>query len=84
MSEQSVEQITLSNIDPQFADAFEEWMKAQILQLSVDVLKLQAVTCTACGEISGTYIIDYKGNRFRYSMPQTYAFLKFIAQRQGN
>jgi hypothetical protein len=61
-------------------EAFQDWLKAQILQLSVDTLKSSAVTCTACGEVLGTYIIDYKGERFRLSLEETYAFLKFIAE----
>ncbi|XGV94743.1 MAG: hypothetical protein ACAF41_18595 [Leptolyngbya sp. BL-A-14] len=61
--------------------AFEDWLKAQIQQLSVDTLKSEALTCTACGEVLGTYIIDYKGQRFRYSIEQAYAFLKFISEK---
>ncbi|MBW4471519.1 MAG: hypothetical protein KME45_14095 [Stenomitos rutilans HA7619-LM2] len=66
--------------NPAITEAFEDWLKAQILQLSVDTLKSNAVTCTACGEILGTYIIDYKGDRFRLSLEQAYAFLKFIQE----
>lgn len=66
------------SLDPSLADAFDAWMKAEILKLSVDTLKSQAVTCTACGEVLGTYIIDYKGNQMRLSTEQTYAFLKFL------
>jgi hypothetical protein len=72
--------MTLSSPSPSITAAFEDWLKAQILQLSVETLRLEAVTCTACGEVLGTYIIDYKGERFRYSIEQTYAFLKFIAE----
>ncbi len=74
--------------NPTITAAFEDWLKAQILQLSVDTLKSNAVTCTACGEVLGTYIIDYKGvgeasrneTRFRLSLEQAYAFLKFIQE----
>ena len=59
---------------------FKDWLKAQILQLSVDTLKSNAVTCTACGEVLGTYIIDYQGDRFRLSLEQAYALLKFIQE----
>lgn len=59
---------------------FDEWLKAQILQLSVDTLS-KAVTCTACGEVLGTYIIDYQGERFRCTPEEAYAFLKFIAEK---
>ena len=61
--------------------AFEDWLKAQIQQLSVDTSKSEAMTCTACGEALGTYIIDYKSERFRYSTEQTDAFLKFISEK---
>jgi hypothetical protein len=67
-----------TSLDPTLADAFDTWMKAEILKLSVDTLKSQAVTCTACGEVLGTYIIDYKGTPMRLSAEQTYAFLKFL------
>ena len=66
--------------NPTITEAFQDWLKTQILQLSVDTLKLNAVTCTACGEVLGTYIIDHKGERFRLSLEQTYAFLKFIQE----
>lgn len=69
-----------SNPDSAVSLAFEEWMKTQILKLSVDTLKEQAITCTACGEVLGTYIIDYKGTRFRFSPERTYAFLKFLLE----
>ncbi|MFB2835106.1 hypothetical protein [Floridanema evergladense] len=61
-------------------EVFQDWLKAQILQLSVDTLKSNAVTCTACGEVLGTYIIDYRGERFRLSLEETYSFLKFIQE----
>ncbi len=66
--------------DSAITAALQDWLKAQILQLSVDTLKSNAVTCTACGEVLGTYIIDYRGDRFRLSLEQTYAFLKFIQE----
>lgn len=60
------------------SEAFQNWLEAQILQLSVETLKSNAVTCTACGEVLGTYIIDYQGEQFRLSLEEAYAFLKFI------
>lgn len=71
----------LTTFDLATATAFEEWLKAEILKLSVDTLKHQAVTCTACGEILGTYIVDYKGTAFRFSAERAYAFLKFLLAR---
>jgi hypothetical protein len=66
--------------DSSIETAFEAWLNAQILRLSVDTLKSKAVTCTACGEILGTYIIEYQGHRFRYSPGEAYAFLKFVEE----
>ncbi len=68
--------------NPVVTEAFQDWLKAQILQLSVDTLKSHVVTCTACGEVLGTYILDYKGERFRLSLEETYAFLKFIQEHE--
>jgi hypothetical protein len=70
--------MTPSTSDSSIEATFETWLKNQILQLSVDNLKSKAVTCTACGEVLGTYIIEYQGKRFRYSPAEAYAFLKFI------
>ncbi|OLP17305.1 hypothetical protein BST81_15965 [Leptolyngbya sp. 'hensonii'] len=66
---------------PFTSGAFEVWLKEQIQQLSVDTLKSRAVTCTACGEVVGTYIVEYQGHRSRYSPAETYALLKFIAEQ---
>lgn len=72
--------MTLSTSDSSVETAFESWLKVQILQLSVDTLKSKAITCTACGEVLGTYIIEYQGCQFRYSPAEAYAFLKFVAE----
>jgi hypothetical protein len=69
------------SLDSAVITLFEAWMKTQILQLNVDTLKSEAVTCTACDEILGTYIMEYKGCRFRYPLPRAYAFLKFIQEQ---
>jgi hypothetical protein len=37
-------------------NTFEPWLTEQILKLSVDTLKNEAVTCTACAETQGEYI----------------------------
>ena len=70
--------MNVMNPNPIHTKVFQNWLKGQILQLSVDTLKSNAVTCTACGEVLGTYIIDYQGDRFRLSLEQAYALLKFI------
>lgn len=66
--------------DPSLEDAFQDWLKAQISHLSLETLRSNTVTCTACGEILGTYIIDYKGQEFRLSGEEAYAFLKFVQE----
>jgi hypothetical protein len=84
-----IEQMATMIPDASVAEVWQDWLKAQILRLSVDTLRLNAMTCTACGVVLGTYIIDYKGvgeasrneNRFRLSLEQAYAFLKFIQER---
>lgn len=74
--------MTSSTSDSSLEATFGTWLKDQILRLSVDTLKSRAVTCTACGEVLGTYIIEYQGKRFRYSPEQAYAFLKFVEETQ--
>jgi hypothetical protein len=68
---------------PTLQTDFDHWLTAQIEKLSVDTLKDEAITCTACGEVTGEYIIEYKGNKFRYPADKTYAFLMFVAQGEG-
>lgn len=75
------EQMATMIPDTAVAAAWKDWLKGEILRLSVDTLRLNAVTCTACGVVLGTYIIDYQGDRFRLSLEQAYAFLKFIQER---
>ncbi|AFY36859.1 hypothetical protein Lepto7376_0424 [[Leptolyngbya] sp. PCC 7376] len=57
---------------------FDEWLKQEILRLSVDALNKHMVVCTACGQVKGDYIIDYQANEYRFDTPKTYAFLTFI------
>ncbi|MFB2893509.1 hypothetical protein ACE1CI_11405 [Aerosakkonemataceae cyanobacterium BLCC-F50] len=68
------------NFDSSIETTFETWLKNQILKLSIDTLKLKAITCTACGEVLGTYIIDYQGKQFHYTSGEAYAFLKFLEE----
>lgn len=57
---------------------FELWLEQQILALSVDALNKKVLTCTACGQIKGDYIIEYEGKSFRYGAGKAYAFLQYI------
>lgn len=56
----------------------DRWLEEKIRQLSVDVLKKGTFTCTACGEVSGAYIIAQGEEKYRLSAADTYAFLQFI------
>jgi hypothetical protein len=76
--------MTSSTSGSLIGDVFETWLKDQIFRLSVDTLKSKAITCTACGEVLGTYIIEYQGERFRYSPGEAYAFLKFVEETQSS
>ncbi|OKH14184.1 hypothetical protein [[Limnothrix rosea] IAM M-220] len=62
--------------DPQF----DEWLQREILRLSVDTLNKKAITCTACGEIRGDYIVDFQGETYRFDTPKTYAFLTYVLE----
>jgi hypothetical protein len=65
---------------PQLSTALDEWIKEQILQLSVDALSAGVLTCTACSQSTkGEYVIEYQGETFRYLPERTYAFLKFVS-----
>ncbi|UBF26193.1 hypothetical protein K9N68_32550 [Kovacikia minuta CCNUW1] len=68
-----------SSVPPALTSAFDEWVTAQILKLSVDALSAGVLTCTACAEsTTGEYVIEYQGETFRYLPEKTYAFLKFV------
>jgi hypothetical protein len=62
------------------AAAFDSWIAEQIEKLSVDALSSEVLTCTACAETSGEYVIEYQGETFRYPPEKTYAFLKFVTE----
>jgi hypothetical protein len=69
------------SVDQSLATAFDDWISAQILKLSVDTLSAGVLTCTACAEsTTGEYVIEYQGKTLRYSPEKTYAFLKFVAE----
>ena len=56
----------------------DSWLVAQIRQLSIAVLDQGSFTCTACGEVSGAYIITRNQETLRLSAPETYAHLQFL------
>jgi hypothetical protein len=60
--------------------AIEAWLTEQVRQLSVDVLFIGVATCTACGEIEGDYIIEFKGEQLRYPLHTAYAVLRFLLE----
>ncbi|NJL46085.1 MAG: hypothetical protein HC922_11030 [Leptolyngbyaceae cyanobacterium SM2_3_12] len=66
---------------PAGLEPLEPWLREQILQLSVDTLSAGLLTCTACEEVFGDYILEYNGEKFRLPASKTYAFLQFIKAR---
>lgn len=71
-----------SNIEQAIMPAFEQWMTEQIKQLSVDALSADVLTCTACPEVFGDYIVEYKNASMRMPTEKTYAFLQYV--KAGN
>lgn len=71
--------MNLTKFDLKVVPGYEEWLAAKIRQLSVEALTQQTLTCNACGEIAGTYIIEYEGQTFRLPGEEALAFLAFIA-----
>jgi hypothetical protein len=71
-----------STPDEALMTAFESWIKAQVLKLSVDDLRAGVLTCTTCPDSTiGEYIVEYQGQKLRLTPERTYAFLQFIAER---
>ena len=60
--------------------AFNQWLIEEIRRLSVETLSQEAITCTACGEIAGNYVIEYQGEKLSCPAEQAYAYLKFVVQ----
>lgn len=63
---------------------FDGWIKERIRQLSFEAVASGVFTCTACGEVDGDYIIDYRGLRLEFDAITTYAFLQFLIQQSGD
>lgn len=59
--------------------ALDHWLHEQIRPLSVAMLKDAVMTCTACGDVTGEYIVEYQGDTLRLPASDTYALLKFVA-----
>lgn len=57
---------------------FDRWLEQQILKLSVDALSRNVLTCTACPQVIGDYIIEYRGESLRLPAPKAYAFLRYV------
>ncbi len=72
----------LTKFDLKVVPGYESWLTDQIRQLSVEALKTNTLTCTACGEVEGAYIIEYDGQAFRLPGEETYTFLCFIIGNQ--
>ncbi len=70
----------LNKFELKLLPGYDEWIAAKIRALSVEALRLEAVTCNACGEIVGTYIIEYDGQTFRLPGEEALAFLAYIVE----
>ena len=72
--------MNLNKFELKLLPGYDEWIAAKIRSLSVEALSLKAVTCNACGEIVGTYIIEYDGQTFRLSGEEALTFLAYIIE----
>ncbi|PSN12439.1 hypothetical protein C7293_20160 [filamentous cyanobacterium CCT1] len=70
--------MNLTQFDLKTVDGYQSWLEDKIRQLSVTALSSNTLTCHACGEIAGTYIIEYQGQTFRLPGEEALAFLEFI------
>ncbi|MEM9008353.1 MAG: hypothetical protein AAGE59_33195 [Cyanobacteria bacterium P01_F01_bin.86] len=70
--------MNLTKFDLKVVPGYESWLEEQIRQLSVEALKAGTLTCTACGEVAGSYIIEYDEQAFRLPGEEAYTFLCFI------
>ncbi|MBD2258314.1 hypothetical protein [Pseudanabaena sp. FACHB-2040] len=68
------------NLEPLFLQPLDPWLREQILRLSVDMLSVGLLTCTACEKVFGEYILEYKGETFRLPAGKAYAFLKYVQE----
>lgn len=71
----------VSDLSPSIRSDLKSWLEQEIQRLSVETLSSDVVTCTACGEVQGDYIIDYQGKSMRLPSAEAYAFLKFVDNR---
>ncbi|ASC71425.1 hypothetical protein XM38_023770 [Halomicronema hongdechloris C2206] len=70
--------MNLTKFDLNVIPGYRPWLEAQIRQLSIKALSTSTLTCNACGEIAGTYIIEYQGQTFRLPGEEAYALLQFV------
>lgn len=56
----------------------DRWLTEQIHLLSVTLLNKGIFTCTECGKVTGTYIIQQGDESQRLSTVDTYAMLQFL------
>ncbi|MBE7386130.1 MAG: hypothetical protein F6J95_032670 [Leptolyngbya sp. SIO1E4] len=73
----------LCKFDLKVVPGYEPWLEEQIRQLSIQALQANTLTCNTCGEVAGTYIIEYDGQTFRLPGEETYTFLSFIVGSGG-
>lgn len=67
-----------SAIPESIASQYQAWLVTEIEKLSIETLRHQTITCTACPKVTGDYLVDFQGQTIRLKTPETYAFLKFV------
>ncbi|MEM6521192.1 MAG: hypothetical protein AAF722_17875 [Cyanobacteria bacterium P01_C01_bin.70] len=73
--------MNLTKFDLKVVPGYETWLTEHIRQLSLTALAAGTLTCNACGEVAGTYIIEYDGQTFRLPGEEALAFLTFIVEQ---
>ena len=71
----------VTNLPAPLRSDFNAWLEAEIQRLSLDALPSDVVTCTACGEMLGSYIVEHQGTSLRLSAMEAYSFLEFMVSR---
>lgn len=79
----TVEMQRLTHIEPAVFGQFDQWITQRIRQLSVGTMTSGLITCTACGEVEGDYILAYKGETFRFDTVTTYAILQLMLEKKS-
>ena len=76
--------MNLAQFDLKAVPGYQPWLEEQVRRLSVAALSASALTCNACGEVAGTYIVEYQNQTFRLAGEEALAFLEFILSGAEN